>query len=92
MLAAIARSKEDPLFGTDAGERLTVTRVYGHVNPAIMHADLTLSLASASDVSGSPMMEKAGSPGLVNAWIWIVYALSPHRPMEKDVPIGIISP
>lgn len=42
----------------DAGERLTVTRVSGHFAPLAWHADLTRSLASESEVSGSPMMEK----------------------------------
>ena len=32
-LAAIARSCEDPRLGMDAGERLTVTRVSGHLAP-----------------------------------------------------------
>ena len=57
-LAAMARSCEEPFFGMDAGERLTVTRVSGHLKPLAWHADLTRSRASDNEVSGRPMMEK----------------------------------
>ena len=54
----MARSCEEPFFGMDAGERLTVTRVSGHLKPLAWHADLTRSRASDNEVSGRPMMEK----------------------------------
>ena len=58
MLAAIARSKDEPDLGKEAGERLTVTRVCGQENPVTVQADFTRSLASPREVSGKPMMEK----------------------------------
>lgn len=66
-LAAMARSCEEPRLGIEAGDMLTVTRVWGHLKPLAVHADFTRSLASLSDASGSPMMEKNGRPGEMNA-------------------------
>lgn len=91
-LAAIARSCEEPRLGMEAGDRFTVTRVSGQRNPVAWHADFTRSRASLSEVSGRPMTEKYGSPGEMNACIWMMNAFKPIRPTDSALPIAIRTP
>src|ERR1700676_1801463 len=63
MPTAIGRAKRPPSFGKSAGDKLTVMRPGGKLNPAVNNAERTRSLLSRTAVSGSPTMKKAGSPG-----------------------------
>src|SRR6266481_5888172 len=62
MPTAIGRSKRPPSFGKSAGDRLTVMRPGGKLNPVVNNAERTRSLLSRTAVSGSPTMKKAGRP------------------------------
>src|SRR5712672_1490254 len=62
MPTAIGRSKRPPSFGKSAGDKLTVMRPGGKLNPAVNNAERTRSLLSRTAVSGSPTMKKAGRP------------------------------
>ena len=59
---AIARSKLGPVFRSDAGARLTVTRCCGNLTPEFASAARTRSRDSRTARSGSPTTENAGSP------------------------------
>ena len=51
---AIGRSKNVPFFLTSAGAKFIIILPKGKVYPELTIAALTLSLASFTDVSGSP--------------------------------------
>ena len=61
--SAIARSSDEPVLRRSAGARLTVIRRGGWTNPLLRSAPRTRSRASWSAASGSPTIEKPGSPG-----------------------------
>jgi hypothetical protein len=61
---AIGRSNAVPSLGSSAGARLTVTRRWGNLKPALRIAGLTRSRASWIARSVSPTIVNAGSPGL----------------------------
>src|ERR1700675_4592224 len=63
MPTAIGRAKRPPSFGKTAGDKLTVMRPGGKLNPAVNNAERTRSLLSRTAVSGSPTMKNAGRPG-----------------------------
>ena len=60
--SAMARSKQDPCFGSAAGRRFTVIRRIGHRSPELTIAARTRSRASESAASGSPDSTRVGSP------------------------------
>jgi hypothetical protein len=62
----IGRSNPDPLFGTEAGDRLITTRLLGHSRPLLIIADRTLSRAWTTAVSPNPTMLIPGSPRLMS--------------------------
>src|ERR1700704_2352283 len=62
MPTAMGRAKRPPSFGKSAGDRLTVMRPGGKLNPVVNNAERTRSLLSRTAVSGSPTMKKAGRP------------------------------
>src|SRR5579864_3576245 len=59
---AIGRSRPAPLLRTPVGARLTVTRLWGQLNPLDRIAALTRSLASRQEASGSPTTVNDGMP------------------------------
>ncbi|OEI69459.1 hypothetical protein Cus16_0063 [Curtobacterium sp. ER1/6] len=75
---AIARSNPEPRFGTAAGVRLTVMRRAGSGAPAFAAAARTRSRASPNEVSGRPMMLKAGS------WLVRCASTSIRRPVTPS--------
>ena len=60
---AMGRSKWLPSLGRSAGDRLMVIRFDGKAIDITASAERTRSRASLTALSGSPTMEKAGSPG-----------------------------
>lgn len=60
---ATARSKPEPLFGTEAGERPTVSFFCGHSAPELTTAARTRSRLSIRLLSGSPTSVNAATPG-----------------------------
>jgi len=58
MPTAIAGRSDRPSFGKSAGDKLTVMRPGGKLNPAVNNAERTRSLLSRTAVSGSPTMKK----------------------------------
>src|SRR5690606_13629183 len=58
----IGRSKPPPSLGRSAGARFTVMRRFGNWKPLLTMALLTRSLLSRTAASGSPTMDRAGSP------------------------------
>lgn len=65
---ATARSKPEPLFGTEAGESPTVSFFCGHSAPELTTAARTRSRLSTRLLSGSPTRVKAATPGSRSAW------------------------
>lgn len=76
---AIGRSKEEPLFRRFVGARFTVTRFAGKVNPEFFRADLTLSRDSWTLASGSPTIEKCGSPAAISHSTPMFFASLPKK-------------
>ena len=64
---AIDKSKLDPLFGNQAGDKETVTFLLGHVSRQLTNAALTRSRDSDSAVSGSPSNAYIGKPSAMSA-------------------------
>src|SRR5208337_5010036 len=59
---AIGRSKDEPSFLRSAGARLTVICFKGKLKPIFFRAAFILSRLSLTAASGSPTIEKCGSP------------------------------
>jgi hypothetical protein len=64
---AIERSKLEPLFGSQAGDKETVTFLFGHVSKQLTNAALTRSRDSDSAASGSPNNAYIGKPSAMSA-------------------------
>lgn len=64
--STIGRSNPDPLFGTDAGDRLITTRDFGHSRPLLIIAERTRSRAWTTAVSPNPTMLIPGNPRLMS--------------------------
>ena len=62
----IAKSKLDPLFGSQAGERETVTLRLGHTSPQLTIALRTRSRDSDNAASGKPKSEYPGNPSAIS--------------------------
>ena len=60
--AAIERSNPAPSFFIPAGARLMVILFWGNLCPLLIMAVLTRSFDSFTALSGSPTIEKPGSP------------------------------
>ena len=61
------KSKLDPLLGNQAGERETVTFLFGHVSKQLTRAARTRSRDSESAVSGNPKSAYIGKPSAMSA-------------------------
>ena len=75
--SAMGRSKTGPAFRVSAGARFTVIRRTGISKPEFRTAARTRSRASRTAVSGSPTIEKVGSPGLTSSSTPTMDASSP---------------
>ena len=62
MPSRMGRSYTVPSLRRSAGERLTVIRETGNLQPTLRMAARTRSLASLTAASGSPTSSKAGRP------------------------------
>lgn len=62
---AIGRSKWLPSFKTSAGERFTMMCLAGSESPIEKRLAFILSFDSATALSGSPTIEKDGSPFII---------------------------
>ena len=62
----IAKSKLDPLFGSHAGDKETVTLRFGHTSPQLTIALRTRSRDSDKAASGNPNSEYPGSPSAIS--------------------------
>jgi hypothetical protein len=64
---AMDKSKLDPLFGNQAGDKETVTFLLGHVSRQFTNAARTRSRDSDSAVSGKPKSAYIGRPSAISA-------------------------
>ncbi len=61
------KSKLEPLLGNHAGDKETVTFLFGHVSKQFTSAARTRSRDSDSAVSGRPRSEYIGKPSAISA-------------------------
>jgi hypothetical protein len=78
----IAKSKIEPRFGTEAGDKFTVTRRPGNGKPELWAAARTRSRASESDASGNPTRTNAGKLLEISASISMIVPAKPTRLTE----------
>ena len=64
---AIDKSKLEPLFGNHAGDKETVTFLFGQVSTQFTSAARTRSRDSESAVSGRPRSAYIGKPSAISA-------------------------
>ncbi|CAB4545149.1 unannotated protein [freshwater metagenome] len=86
------KSNAEPCFGTAAGDRFTVIRRAGKLNPELLHADLTRDEASLSAASGKPTKLKAGRLEEMSASTKMGMPLSPRRATEYALAKAIRPP
>ena len=80
--SATARSKPLPRLGSEAGERATVVRLFGHPSPELMSAERTRSRDSDNAASGRPSKLKAGTPSAISASTSTTWPATPRRAIE----------
>ena len=75
----IAKSKLDPLFGSQAGESETVTFRFGQISAQFTIAALTRSRDSESAASGRPSNEYMGKPSAISTSTVTTWPSSPSN-------------
>ena len=86
------KSNAEPCLGTAAGDRFTVIRRAGRLNPVLLQADLTLDEASLKEASGKPTRLKAGKFEEISASTRMGMPLSPSSAMAYALARAIRQP
>ena len=89
---AIAKSNEEPRFGTAAGERFTVIRRPGKASSLLVQAARTREVDSLSEASGNPTRMKLGKLLEISASTSMSVPLSPKRAIALVLARGIRKP